>query len=259
MSVKKFKFVSPGIFLNEIDNSQLPKAPEEMGPVVIGRADRGPGMVPTKVDSYAEFVETFGSPVPGGKGGDVWREGNKLGPTYGAYAAQAWLRNAGPLTFVRLLGNEHPDRTALSTRAGWATDGTFDADPASHGAAYGLFIADHTAATQATATVTVESTIDQGTDHGTANGLIGGELIFWADGSEETIQYRESTAFNYFLSLYDNPATATWAAGAWRRSPGWCGRWRSSATRWRTLAVWTLAQLCHKMKPRCEEGGRCKE
>jgi len=29
MSVSKFRFVSPGVFVNEIDNSQLPRLPEE--------------------------------------------------------------------------------------------------------------------------------------------------------------------------------------------------------------------------------------
>ncbi len=46
MSVKSFKFISPGIFINEIDNSQLPAIPDEVGPVVIGRTERGPGMRP---------------------------------------------------------------------------------------------------------------------------------------------------------------------------------------------------------------------
>ena len=35
MSVKKFKFVSPGIFLNEIDNSQLAREPEAVGPPLL--------------------------------------------------------------------------------------------------------------------------------------------------------------------------------------------------------------------------------
>ena len=39
MSIKSFKFVSPGIFINEVDNSQLPRLPEEVGPVIIGRAE----------------------------------------------------------------------------------------------------------------------------------------------------------------------------------------------------------------------------
>ena len=53
MSVKKFKFVSPGIFVDEIDNSQIPSAPGAVGPVIIGRTQRGPAMRPVRVDSFS--------------------------------------------------------------------------------------------------------------------------------------------------------------------------------------------------------------
>lgn len=146
MSVKKFRFVSPGIFINEIDNSQLPGTAEGIGPVVIGRAERGPGMRPVTVNSFSEFVEMFGNPVPGGAGGDIWRDGNKTAPTYAAYAAQAWLRNAAPLTFIRLLGHQHDEATAAGA-AGWNADGD----------AYGLFIGEReegtVAGTKAVATL----------------------------------------------------------------------------------------------------------
>jgi hypothetical protein len=33
---RKFKFVSPGIFLNEIDQSQIPSLPDNVGPVIVG-------------------------------------------------------------------------------------------------------------------------------------------------------------------------------------------------------------------------------
>jgi len=48
---QKFRFVSPGIFIDEIDRSQLPKIPGAIGPVVIGRSERGPGLAPIKVNS----------------------------------------------------------------------------------------------------------------------------------------------------------------------------------------------------------------
>ena len=69
MSVKKFKFISPGIFLSEVDNSQLPAPVEPMGPIIIGRSQLGPGMRPIKVESFSDFVQTFGNPVPGKAGG----------------------------------------------------------------------------------------------------------------------------------------------------------------------------------------------
>ena len=58
MSVKNFKFVSPGVFINEIDNSFLPKTVDAIGPVVVGRASRGLAMQPVKVESYSAFVLT---------------------------------------------------------------------------------------------------------------------------------------------------------------------------------------------------------
>ena len=75
-STKKFKFISPGVFVDEIDQSQLPATPTEVGPVVIGRARKGPADKAITVNSYSDFVQTFGDPVPGNEGGDIWREGN---------------------------------------------------------------------------------------------------------------------------------------------------------------------------------------
>lgn len=121
--------MSPGVQTAEIDNSQLPRLPEDIGPVIIGRSLRGPMMRPVRIESFSDFVDVFGEPVAGGAGGDVWRDGNKSSPTYGAYAAQAYLKNSSPITFVRLGGFEHDEATAGGA-AGWET-----------GNAYGLFYA----------------------------------------------------------------------------------------------------------------------
>ena len=135
----KFKFVSPGVFITEIDNSQLPALPERIGPLVIGRAEKGPGMVPVRVESFSEFVETFGNPIAGGKNVDTWRKGNYSAPTYAGYAAQAWLRNNSPLTFIRLMGAQHTSAETAGY-AGWQTDNTPNTTLSSSGGAYGLFI-----------------------------------------------------------------------------------------------------------------------
>jgi hypothetical protein len=139
---RKFKFISPGVFIDEIDNSQLPASPADTGPVVIGRSFKGPGMTPVTITSFSDFVDTFGEPLPGGQGGDTWREGNKTAPTYGAYAAQAWLRNNPTLTYVRLLGEQHPDLTSDSGEAGFkigAMDATSLTD-LTKGGAWGLYV-----------------------------------------------------------------------------------------------------------------------
>ena len=136
MSVKNFRFVSPGVFVNEVDNSQLPASPAGIGPVVIGRAEKGPALRPTTVDSFSEFVQVFGTPSPGNAAGDVWRRGawNETAPTYGVYAAQAYLRNSSPLTYIRLLGSQAPagDIEVGTGEAGW--------DGGTNGKAWGLVV-----------------------------------------------------------------------------------------------------------------------
>ena len=134
---KKFKFISPGVFVDEIDNSQLPAVPGQVGPLVIGRARRGPAMEPVTVESFSEFVDIFGEPQAGNETGDISRYGNTLGPTYAPYAAQAWLRNSSPITFMRTVGVEDPNKTS-GGEAGWKA-GTLDATPA-NGGAFGLFL-----------------------------------------------------------------------------------------------------------------------
>ena len=140
MSVDKFKFVSPGIFVDEIDNSQPNKVAKRLGPLVIGRTRKGPGMRPVKVGSYAEFVEIFGDPVAGGETGDLWRKGDVGAPMYASYAAQAWLKNNSPLTVVRLLGEDHSQASSTG-EAGWTTTNVPNVAAASSGGAYGVFIA----------------------------------------------------------------------------------------------------------------------
>jgi len=125
MPINKFRFVSPGVQVAEIDNSQLPATPADVGPTIIGRALRGPGLTPVRISSMSEFVEIFGMPQNGDAGNDPWRTGpDTLAPTYGAYAAQAYLRNSSPITYVRLLGrandsNDGSTSEGISALAGW--------------------------------------------------------------------------------------------------------------------------------------------
>ena len=139
---RKFKFISPGVFTNEIDRSQLPAEPTAVGPVIIGRARQGPAMVPTKVSSFDEFTRVFGSPDPGADGGDNWREGEFDGPTYGAYAAQAWLNSGeAPVTFMRLLGAKHRDADSTQgAKAGWFVKNSAEDRLDLNAGAYGLFL-----------------------------------------------------------------------------------------------------------------------
>jgi len=118
MAVDKFRFVSPGVETREIDRSARTEPREPIGPAIIGRAQKGPAMTPVKLRTREDLLRIFGEPVPGAGGGDVWREGSKTAPTYGMYAADAFLRNSAPLTYVRVLGEASTNATAEGA-AGW--------------------------------------------------------------------------------------------------------------------------------------------
>ncbi len=142
----RFDFISPGIQLNEVDESQIPAVvSDDLGPVIIGRSLSGPAMKPIKIKTLDDFNEIFGKGISGkgSQDNDIWRNGNLLGPTYGVYAAQAHLASqTTPVTFVRLLGEANSAADANSELAGWSvsTSANPNALPASTNTAYGLFI-----------------------------------------------------------------------------------------------------------------------
>jgi len=140
----KFDFLSPGVNIREIDNSVLPADAIAAGPILVGRARRGPAMQPIRIRSYEDFVDVFGAPVIGSAGNntDVWRDGNLQGPQYAALAAQAHLASdTTPVTFVRLLGDENSNAPIDSngTQPGWKFAGA-TTSATNNQAAYGLFL-----------------------------------------------------------------------------------------------------------------------
>lgn len=143
MPTRKYKFVSPSVQTREVDLTFRPQTRDGIGALVIGRSERGPALTPVQVEDVPQFLQTFGAPIPGGGtlGNDTWRDGNYTAPTYGAYAAQAYLKSKGPLTFVRLLGDQHEDATTAGA-AGWPQDGNFTSNAVvgNNAGAYGLFI-----------------------------------------------------------------------------------------------------------------------
>ena len=142
MSAKNFRFRSPGIRIEEIDQSFIDEPIlSNVGPVIVGRSQQGPLMKPVVVSSVDEFIRVFGVPAAGGvSAGDGWRDENTTSPHYGAHAAVAYLRNAAPVTFIRLGGYQHPQASEAGY-AGWkTTDITPDSDLAANGGAYGLWL-----------------------------------------------------------------------------------------------------------------------
>ena len=146
---KKFDFLSPGIEIREVDQSFIPQERDAEGPIIIGRTRKGPANKPVKIKNLDDYVSVFGLPVAGGNGalGDIWREGNTVGPTYASYAAQAWLASENsPVTVVRLAGEQHSSATSAGY-AGWQV-GSADISATNNSTAYGLFLCDETDASQ---------------------------------------------------------------------------------------------------------------
>lgn len=145
MAPRNFNPVSPGVQINEIDNSKRPGVRQLDGPVVIGRAPRGPALRPVTIESRSELREVFGNPGGLRQGSDTWRDGNNQAPLYAMYAADAYLKNQQNVTFVRLLGDAHTDSTSAG-QAGWSIGSAHDAT-LSTGGAFGLFLIDSGSAT----------------------------------------------------------------------------------------------------------------
>lgn len=151
VSAKNFKFISPGIRIEEIDRSQIPADEPAIGACIIGRAARGPAFTPVEVRSFSDFVSNFGEPVAGGQSGDVWRDGNFTSPMYATYAAQSWLKNGESLTFIRTLGVDSDDKVTDAGEAGWKVGNAASASVATgQGGAYGLMVWPSSSATSFT-------------------------------------------------------------------------------------------------------------
>ena len=142
---RKFKFVSPGVFTNEIDKSQFTNPAPNLGPVIVGRAQKGTSLVPVVCKDLNEFTSIFGDPEPGTQQTpDVWRNGSHAAPLYGSYAAKAYLNASqgdSPVTFIRLAGvnNDAATDANVKSKAGWFITQAKAATAAATKGAYGLF------------------------------------------------------------------------------------------------------------------------
>lgn len=86
----ELKFGSAGVTAKEIDQSApLVQVPVGVPAGVIGTSQKGPAFIPVTVGINNDFEAKFGK-----------SDGEKFGPL----AAKEWLRNAGSLTYVKVLG-----------------------------------------------------------------------------------------------------------------------------------------------------------
>ena len=82
--------VSPGVFTRENDLSFLPQGIGAIGAAVVGPTGKGPAFVPTVIRrGFSEFEQKFGGLSP---------------TTYVPQTVKEYLKNAGTVTVVRVLG-----------------------------------------------------------------------------------------------------------------------------------------------------------
>ncbi len=97
------KIVSPGVFTRENDLSFLPQGVGEIGAAVVGPTVKGPVGVPTQVSSYAQYVEIFGN---------TYKSGSDYYQYLTSHTAEQYLRDGGPLTVVRIAGDDSSHASA---------------------------------------------------------------------------------------------------------------------------------------------------
>ncbi len=86
------QIISPGVFTRENDLSFLPQGIGAIGAAIVGPTEKGPAFVPTVLTrGYSEYVARFGA-------------SSDACPTYVPMTVRNYLRNAGTVTIVRVLG-----------------------------------------------------------------------------------------------------------------------------------------------------------
>lgn len=83
------RMVSPAVFTNENDLSYLPSGIGEIGGAIIGPTEKGRAFYPTKVISNAEYIAKFGG---------------KTEDTYVPHCVESYMKDAGNITVIKLLG-----------------------------------------------------------------------------------------------------------------------------------------------------------
>jgi len=97
--------ISPGVFTRENDLSFLPQGIGQIGAAIVGPTEKGPAFVPTVIRrGFAEYEARFGSYSK---------------DTYVPLTVRNYLRNAGTVTVVRVLGGggwKYPDNGLIAIR-----------------------------------------------------------------------------------------------------------------------------------------------
>ena len=109
------KIVSPGVFTSEIDASFLPSAIGDIGAAVVGPTVKGPALVPTVVESFAEYEALFGS---------TFKSGSDTYQYFTSHLAESYLKHSGKLTVVKIMDGDFTTRASATVPTGIGTEFT---------------------------------------------------------------------------------------------------------------------------------------
>mgnify|MGYP003111730298 CR=1 FL=1 len=168
------RIVSPGVFTREKDLTFLPQGIGEIGAALIGPTDFGPAFVPTIIRNFGEFETTFGK---------------ETGDFYVPFAAKQYLRNAGTLTIVRVLG-----------LGGYTNDSVSLVLSGSYGARVAAVLKPSRGATDAQIAGPGSASIDMGIPSSSAFTL---KLDTNNDGTKETFNLSfDTSSANYIAKVF---------------------------------------------------------
>ena len=101
--------ISPGVFMNENDQSQVTQQPAAVGAAIIGPTAKGPVEIPTLVTTYSQFKQVFGGAITSGSN------------TYGYFtniAAYNYFNNGGTSLLVsRVVSGSYTSATSTAISA----------------------------------------------------------------------------------------------------------------------------------------------
>ena len=168
------RIVSPGVFTREKDLTFLPQGIGEIGAALIGPTDFGPAFVPTIIRNFGEFETTFGK---------------ETGDFYVPFTAKQYLRNAGTLTIVRVLG-----------LGGYTNDSVSLVLSGSYGARVAAVLKPSRGATDAQIAGPGSASIDMGIPSSSAFTL---KLDTNNDGTKETFNLSfDTSSANYIAKVF---------------------------------------------------------
>ena len=102
--------ISPGVTLNELDNSYLSGQPIQVGAAIIGPTVKGPVEVPTVVTSYSEYKNVFG---------DIITSGSDVYSYFTSIAAYNYFNYGGQsLLVARVVSGSYSEATSSIVATG---------------------------------------------------------------------------------------------------------------------------------------------